>query len=198
MEASCHLVRKSEHKEVIVSGLNLLKVLCSIFQSTTLGQYLDCICDTIHSLHEKRLSSSPAAASASATPETSAVTAPPVTKSQRIKQFVKLILKKLMKKFTSELITQKLFANETPATGANSMETAVPGATKPALTAAMRHGLENLIANLKKAIDKERARKTEEQLDAKKNKGAALDVISLYTAAAPDNEDASKSVVLNE
>ena len=182
---------------MIVSGLNLLKVLCSIFQSTTLGQYLDCICDTIHSLHEKRLSSSPAAASATATAETSAVTAPPVTKSQRIKQFVKLILKKLMKKFTSELITQKLFANEAP-TGANSMETAVPGATKPALTAAMRHGLENLIANLKKAIDKERARKTEEQLDAKKNKGAALDVISLYTAAAPDNEDASKSVVLNE
>lgn len=183
---------------MIVSGLNLLKVLCSIFQSTTLGQYLDCICDTIHSLHEKRLSSSPAAASAAATatPETSAVTAPPVTKSQRIKQFVKLILKKLMKKFTSELITQKLFANEAP-TGANSMETAVPG-TKPALTAAIRHGLENLIANLKKAIDKERARKTEEQLDAKKNKGAALDVISLYTAAAPDNEDASKSVVLNE
>ena len=180
VETSCHLVR-SENKEVILASLNLLKVLCSIFQSTTLAQYLENICDAIHSLHEKRASAANEAA------------VPPISKSHRIKLLVKLILKKLMKKFTYELILAKIFANES--SPGSKMDTGE--SHKPALTAVVRHGLENLLVNLKKMIEKERLKKIEEQTESKKsNKTGAVDLVSVYTSAT--DKDNSKSVVLNE
>ena len=61
----------------------------------------------------------------------------------------------------------------------------------------VRHGLENLLVNLKKLIEKDRLRKMEEQNGAKKSSNNdAADLISVYTAAT--GKDNPKSVVLNE
>lgn len=160
MDTSCHLIRQTEYKEVIIASLNLLKVLCGIFQPTILGQYLDDICDAIRSLHEKRATSSGSVG------EELTAAAPPITKSQRIRQLVKLVLKKLMRKFTYELIAKKMF---------------VCGESK--ISGVVKHGLENLLSNLKKMNEKERAKKMDEQQAESKNH-AALDLISVYTAAA--------------
>ena len=53
VEAAC-LLSKSEHKEVVIASLTLLKVVCGIFAQSTLAQYLTRICQTILGLHEKR------------------------------------------------------------------------------------------------------------------------------------------------
>lgn len=192
MDASCHLIRRSENKEVILASLNLLKILCGIFQSTILGQYLEKICDAIHSLHEKRAPSSTTTAKPiAASPDTTFIA--PINKSQRIKTLVKMVLKKLMKKFTYEIIVEKIFANES--SGGGKMDTG--DVLKPALNGVVRHGLENLLVNLKKLIEKDRLRKMEEQNGTKKSSNNdAADLISVYTAAT--GKDNPKSVVLNE
>lgn len=176
IEAACHLSgRRSESKEIIVASLNLLKVLCTIFQSSVLAQHLDKICLVVHGLHEKRSGGAEGTASTTAA----------INKSQRVKSLVKLVLKKLMKKFTYELIVEKLFGS--------GNETTTP------LSGVVRHGLENLLVNLKKLIDKDRLRKMDEQYGAKKkpSNNEAADLISVYTAATADR-NAPKSVVLNE
>lgn len=161
-----------------------------------LAQYLDKICDAIHSLHEKQhrivAATNPPtqAADTTATPSVA-----PINKSHRIKTLVKLVLKKLMKKFTYELIVEKIFANESSVSGSGKMDAeTLDGGVKPALTGVIRHGLENLLVNLKKLIEKERLRKAEEQSGKKSNNNEAADLISVYTTA----NDKDKAVVLNE
>lgn len=193
IEAACHLSSRSDQKEIVVASLNLLKVLCSIFQSAVLAQYLDKICDCIHSLHVKRPSS--AASTTNTNTDEKKTTSPAVAvaainKSSRIKTLVKMVLKKLLKKFTYEIVVEKVFANESSSQGSSRMEVG----EKPALTGVVRHGLENLLVNLRKLIEKDRLRKAEE-LGGKKSSADAADLVSVYTANYKNNP---KSVVLNE
>lgn len=180
---------KSQNKEIVLASLNLLKILCSIFQQGTLGQYLDKICDAVHSLHEKRSNKesgkSAAAAAASNNNPSMFNNQAPIAKSQRIKTLVKLILKKLMKKFSYEILFDKLFSleNSTSKDGMDiSGEASAFKGTKTCLTGGIRQGLENLLSNLKKLIDKEKQKKQEEQVNSKKEaKSNKLDLISIYT-----------------
>jgi hypothetical protein len=166
--------------------LSLLKVLCSIFQSPILAQYLDKICDAVHSLHEKRKDQQqPKAAEPKAT--TSPLSnVPPVMKSQRIKALVKLILKKLMKKFSYELIHEKIFSAEKKATSSSEAAATECGRQRQALSSAMQQGLENLLTNLKKLIEKERKKKLEgdaaKEAGNKGQKAGNLDLVSVYTS----------------
>lgn len=184
---------RSNNKEIVLASLNLLKVLCSIFQQGTLGQFLDRICDAIHNLHEKRSSPSVEATTPESLAANSFNNAPPVTKSQRIKAFVKLILKKLMRKFSYEILHAKLFAAENKP-GSGSMMAVDSEPNKVSLSATMRQGLEHLLTNLKKMIDKEKQKRLEDQANTKKeNRKENFDLISIYTknsykAAAKHNE----------
>ena len=108
VETSC-LLAKSEHKEVVIASLNLLKILCSIFAQTTLAQYLAPICDTVHNLHEKRSSPANVSEVQAKVSQSYFNNVAPVAKSQQIRSFVKLILKKLIKKFSYEIIHEKVF-----------------------------------------------------------------------------------------
>jgi ribosomal RNA-processing protein 12 len=139
------LLSKSQQKEVICSSLNLIKVLTTIFVQTTLTQHLDSILSVIRSLHVKQESNN----------KTSADIA--VTKSQRIRSSIKIILKKLMKKFSYEIVLDKLLINYDTNNGQQHLTTFV------------RHSLENLLTNLKKLIEKEKRRKVANEQN-KRNK----------------------------
>ena len=183
IETSCLLVR-SEQKEIVISSLNLLKILCTIFTQTTLAQYLPRICETVHNLHEKR--SNPASASQTASTNNNYFNnLPPVSKSQQIRSFVKLILKKLIKKFSYEIIREKLFKNELANLDMGAEMDMVSGEAKTtgrSLTGAVKQGLENLLVNLKKSIEKDKKRKADEQSNAKKKENTDnVDLISMYT-----------------
>ncbi len=169
---------KSDNKEIVLASLNLLKILVTIFQQTTLGQYLDKVCDAVHSLHEKRPNKD---ANTAANNPNFFNNAAPITKSQRIKTLVKLILKKLMKKFSYEILHEKLFVSENA--GASLMEVSDAfKSTRVNLTGTIRQGLENLLSNLKKLIDKEKLKKQEDLLNSKKEaKSSKLDLMSIYT-----------------
>jgi ATP:corrinoid adenosyltransferase len=167
----------------VLASLNLLKILCSIFEQSTLGQFLDRICEAVRSLHEKRPNKDNTTANSAAGPKTAAANffnnAPPITKSQRIKTFVKSILKKLMKKFSYEILLDKMFAFENSRPEMMDMIETVKG-KNVILTGSIRQGLENLLANLKKLIDKEKAKKQEDQQTSKKE-NKKLDLVSIYT-----------------
>ncbi|RNA27286.1 RRP12 isoform X2 [Brachionus plicatilis] len=175
IDTSCLLIR-SENKETVLASLNLLKIMCSAFQAPTLGQYLDQICDSIHHLHEKRAVTQSDNKNAA---NQFAGTAP-INKSQRIKTLVKLTLKKLMKKFSYEILHEKIFKNECRT---KQMDMDMDEKTRMVhLTGALRQGLENLLANLKKTIEKERKKRLEDEKASKKGgKSAQLDLVSIYT-----------------
>jgi hypothetical protein len=164
IETAC-LLAKSDHKEIVISSLNLLKILCSIFPQTTLAQFLEVIGQTVHNLHEKR------ASPANITESHNFNNVSPVAKSQQIRSFVKVILKKLMKKFSYEILHEKVFAAKRVSAGNT-------------LTAVVKQGLENLLLNLKKSIEKDKQRKLDEQLAGKRSKKSSSandDLISCYT-----------------
>jgi len=168
IETACLLV-KSEQKEITISSLNLLKMLCAIFTQTTLAQYLKQICEVVYNLHEKR-------GGASVTAETSFNNVAPVTKSQQIRSLVKLILKKLIKKFNYQLVVESVFACEKVST--DMIDTSTE--SKRTLTAVVKQGLEHLLTNIRKSIDKDKKRKQEEQNSDKKS-SKDVDLISMYT-----------------
>lgn len=175
IDTSCLLIR-SENKETVLASLNLLKIMCSAFQGPTLGQYLDQICEAIHHLHEKRAIDQE---QKQQNVNHFAGTAP-VTKSQRIKTLVKLTLKKLMKKFSYEILHEKLFVNENKQKGVD-MDLSDKTRTVH-LSAAVRQGLENLLGNLKKMIEKEKKKRLDDEKMSKKSaKGGQLDLVSIYT-----------------
>ena len=137
----------------------------------------------MHSLHEKRSNKDE---------KTSVVAAnffhnaAPITKSQRIKALVKLILKKLIKKFSYEIIFDGVFAYENSVKSLGVAEAAMETGNfknKVCLTGGIRQGLENLLSNLKKLIDKEKQKKQEDQANSKKeaHKSNNLDLMSIYT-----------------
>lgn len=100
---------------------------------------------------------------------------------------VKLLLKKLMKKFSFEIVYENLFESKHKDEVEEEEE-------KAKLTGVVRQGLENLLTNLKKLIEKEKQRKLEEQTAAKKGsagKDKPADLVSMYTtktSANPANE----------
>jgi hypothetical protein len=175
IESSC-LIAKSEHKEVVISSLNLLKVLCSIFTQTTLAQYLDRICETVRNLHEKRSCPANVTEAQAKVNQSYFNNMAPVNKSQQIRAFVKLILKKLIKKFSYEIVHDKIFKNQ------NDDEMDI--GKKPSitvLTSVVRQGLENLLLNLKKSIEKDKKRRLDEESGKKKSSSINDDLISVYT-----------------
>ncbi len=182
-DTACLLV-KSDNKEIVLASLNLIKILCTIFQQTTLGHYLDKICDAVHSLHEKRPNKEQNSDNKSKN-SNFFNNAAPITKSQRIKTLVKLILKKVMKKFSYEIVHAKLFEFENNKSSPDTvMDTAATELTtnfktKTPLTAVIRQGLENLLTNLKRLIDKEKLKKQKEL--KKETKSNKLDLVSIYT-----------------
>ena len=165
IETACLLI-KSDQKEITIASLNLLKNLCAIFTQTTLAQYLNQICEIIYSLHEKRGSPTGIA-------ENAFNNVAPVTKSQQIRSFVKLILKKLIKKFNYQLIVETVFSFEKTTNDISE--------PKRALTGVVKQGLENLLSNLKKSIEKDKKRKADEQNEDKKS-SKNVDLISMYTS----------------
>ena len=164
IETAC-LLSKSDTKEIIISSMNLLKTLCSVFPTTTLAQYLKKISDVIYSLHEKR--------GTNVTEDNSSNNMPPISKSQQIRTLVKLILKKLIKKFTYQIIFENIFSFEK---SSNDM----PENKRP-LTAIIKQGLENLLTNLRKSIEKDKKRKNEEK-NTDKNSEKNIDLVSMYTS----------------
>ncbi len=181
VDTACLLV-KSDNKEIVLASLNLLKILCTIFQQITLGQYLDKICDAVHSLHEKRANKEANAKAAANNNPNFFNNAAPITKSQRIKALVKLILKKLIKKFDYEAVHGRLFTTENNTSKDSVMEVSDTFKARVNLTGSIRQGLENLLSNLKKLIDKEKLKKQEEQYNSKKEgKSNKLDLMSIYT-----------------
>lgn len=200
IETSCLLVR-TDQKEIIISSLNLLKVMCGIFQATILGQFVEKICDTIHNLHEKRklpTSEVSQPSSSTTTTPTPTLDAPPVTKSSKIKTLVKLIVKKLMKKFSYELLHEKIFSLErATASKSGSTMAAEPtdgSSAKHALTGVMKQGLEHLLVNVKKLIEKEKAKRAEDDKKEKRDKSGLVDLVSTYTS----NEKHAKTSNYNE
>jgi ribosomal RNA-processing protein 12 len=184
IETACLLTR-SDQKEIVISSLNLLKILITIFNQVMLAPYLEKVCESIHSLHEKRQSSNP---NQIVNTEQSFNNLPPVSKSSQIRQLVKVILKKLIKKFSYEILFEKIFKYEL----INSHKTQTTDAmdsglnveeNKKLLTGTLKHGLENLLLNIKKSIEKDRKRK-EEQEKSEKNKSSnqQVDLISMYTS----------------
>ena len=115
----------------------------------------------------------------------------PITKSQQIRSLVKLILKKLIKKFSYEIICESIFSNEVkPKKVVSSIDDIDADQTKRVLTSVIRQGLENLLTNLKKAIEVEKKRKTDEQNKKSSKPSDNADLISMYTtksAAAATN-----------
>lgn len=150
--------------------------MCSAFQAPTLGQYLDEICDSIHHLHEKRSNSE----NESKQSINNFAGTAPINKSQRIKTLVKLTLKKLMKKFSYEIVHEKIFRCENQI---KKIDMDTDEKTRVVnLTSAVRQGLEHLLANLKKMIEKEKKKRLEDEKASKKGvKTGQLDLVSIYT-----------------
>ncbi len=165
IEAACLLI-KSDQKEIAMSSLNLLKVLCSIFNQTTLAQYMDKVCDAIHSLHEKR--------------QIDNSYVPLISKSNRIRNLIKVILKKMMKKFSYEFIHEKLFVNELNAAKHKDM-ISDDRLTASCLSSSVKQSLENLLINIKKSIEKDKKRKAEQEKKVSKKSTDLNDVATVYT-----------------
>ena len=175
IDTSCLLIR-SDNKETVLASLNLLKIMCSAFQAPTLGQYLDQICDSIHHLHEKRASIQTEVKKTI----NNLAGSSPISKSQRIKTLVKLTLKKLMKKFSYEILHEKIFRCENKP---NQIDMNIDENTRMVnLSGAVKQGLENLLTNLKKNIEKEKKKRLEDDKASKKGaKSGQLDLVSIYT-----------------
>lgn len=107
VETACILTR-SDQKEITMASINLLKMLVTIFNQSTLSQYLKQVCDVIFNLHEKRTSKTNVSDEINSFNNVA-----PITKSQQIRNLVKTILKKLIKKFSYEIVHEMVFSNET-------------------------------------------------------------------------------------
>ncbi len=185
IETAC-ILTKSDQKEIVISSLNLLKILITIFNQVMLAPYLDKVCESIHSLHEKRQNSN---TNQITNTEQAFNNLPPVSKSSQIRQLVKVILKKLIKKFSYEILFEKIFKNElvnchkTQSTAENMDSSVNVEENRKILTGTIRQGLENLLVNIKKNIEKEKKRKEEkEKLENNKTSNQQVDLISMYTS----------------
>ena len=81
-----------------------------------------------------------------------------------------MTLKRLIKKFSYEIVHESLFKEHAEEGGQRH------------LTASAKQGIENLLVNLKKSIEKDKKRKLEEQTAGKTNKSMVNDdLVSIYT-----------------
>lgn len=86
-----------------------------------------------------------------------------------------------MKKFSYEILVEKLFKSEPSSTMELGAESSL-NRHRANLTGAVRQGLENLLTNLKKLIEKEKKRKMDDEKSAKKSSRTNnLDLVSIYT-----------------
>jgi len=186
IDTACLLTR-SDQKEITVSSISLLKTLVSIFTQSTLATHLTSICDVVYNLHEKRTSKT------SLNDEINSFNnVAPISKSQQIRNLVKLILKKLIKKFSYEIVFAGVFRLESVARvkKGSMVETGEEANGTHRLTSVVRSGLENLFVNIKKSIEVEKKRKADELKGGKGKATANDDLISMYTtksAAAATN-----------
>jgi hypothetical protein len=175
IETACILTR-SDQKEITMASLNLLKMLVTIFNQSTLSQYLKQVCDVIFNLHEKRTSKTNVSDEINSFNNVA-----PITKSQQIRNLVKTILKKLIKKFSYEIIHEMVFSNEArPGKPADTMDGLEVEAARRALTSVIKAGLENLFVNLKKQIELEKQKKAEDQKKSNKPAGDSFLIVFLF------------------
>jgi len=172
IDTACLLTR-SDQKETTVSSVNLLKTLVSIFTQSTLAVHLTPICDVVYNLHKKRTSKTSPADEVNSFNNVA-----PVMKSQQIRNLVKLILKKLIKKFSYEIVLAGVFRMEKVKKG-SSIETGDEAGQR--LTGVIKSGLENLFVNIKKSIELEKKKKADEMKGKKDKSSANDDLISMYT-----------------
>jgi hypothetical protein len=144
-------------KEVVLAGLNLLKILTAIFNHQTLLAHIDTICDTVHYLHEKK--QSPPSKTGVKSELSEQQSSPLVNRSQRIRALAKSILKKLVKKNGYELVYRSLFRHEQRTSSVTENAT-------PHLPNAIKQGLENLLQKLKKEIETEKDTNKQKSKDA--------------------------------
>lgn len=145
IDASCLLLTKSNEKEIVLSSLNLIKTLCIIFNDTVLAQYLDDIFNAFISLQDsinKKL------------------------KSQRIRLQMKVIIKKLIKKFSYQLIYEKL-----------------TGLIDPSRVL-LKQDFHKQLVHLRKLIEREKKIKESKMEREKENNSSKdVDLVSIYTKA---------------
>ena len=142
IESACLLLTKSNDKEIILSSLNFIRTLVVIFNDATLAQYTNELLNSmIHLMVNKKFA------------------------SQRIKNEMKVILKKLIKKFSYEIILEKLMHLIDPA------------------RSSVRQDFTKIMQHIKKTLEHERKLKEskEERENAESKKD--LDLISVYTKA---------------
>lgn len=158
-------------------------MLVSIFTQSTLANHLIPICNVIYNLHEKRTSKT------SANDEVNSFNnIAPVTKSQQIRNLVKLILKKLIKKFSYEIVFEKVFDMENQrAVKKDSMIEESSEVVVHKLTSVIKLGLEHLFVNLKKSIEVEKKRKLDEVRNRSGKASANDDLVSMYTTKSAAN-----------
>ena len=137
------MLTKSNDKEIILSSLSFIRTLCVIFNEATLAQYLENLLNGFiylkDSANKKFL-------------------------SQRIHSEIKIILKKLIKKFSYEIILEKLRSLIDPA------------------KTSIKQDFMKQLTNLKKTLEREKKikeGKEERENESKKN----VDLISMYSKA---------------
>jgi hypothetical protein len=141
IESACLLLTKSNDKEIISSSLNFVRTLCIIFNEATLAQYLPDLLNALIYLKD--------AMNRKFT-------------SQRIRAEMKIILKKLVKKFTFEIIYEKLMSLIDPA------------------RTTVKQDFMKQMSSLKKNLEHEKKVKaSKEETGSKKE----VDLISMYSKA---------------
>jgi hypothetical protein len=137
------LLTKSNDKEIILSSLNFIRTLCVIFNDATLAQYLP---ELLNGLIYLKDSSNKKFA------------------TQRIRGEIKVVLKKLIKKFSYEIILEKLASLIDPA------------------RTSVKQDFTKMMSNIKKALEHEKKLKANKG-DGEKKKGGDVDLISMYSKA---------------
>ena len=152
IESACLLLTKSNDKEIILSSLSFIRTLCVIFNEATLAQYLADLLNALIYLKDA---------------------ANKKFNTQRIRLETKIILKKLIKKFSCEIIQEKLASLIDPA------------------RTSVKQDFSKQITNIKKLLEREKktkAKKEEKENESKKD----VDLISMYskaTSAKVQNND---------
>jgi hypothetical protein len=143
IEAACLLLTKSNEKDIVLSSLDLMRQLFNIFNDSVLQQYLSEILQAIVRFNE-------------------VLRANQKLDSQRVRKAIKVLIKKLMKKFSYDIVYERTMALIEP--------------NKHTL----KREFHKQLAYLKKFIEKEKKAKAKKD-DETKSLSKDIDLISVYT-----------------
>ena len=145
IESACLLLTKSNDKDIILSSLSFIRTLCVIFNDATLAQYLP---DLLNGLIYLKDSANKKFA------------------TQRVRGEIKVILKKLIKKFSYEIVLEKLASLIDPA------------------RTSVKQDFTKIMSSIKKILEHEKKLKSTKKDGGESKKGEGdVDLISMYSKA---------------